>query len=287
MGGATLANVGETTGRQFGTACRAAARCYSDTMVCVGRNWWWLLGVGLALGCGPSVTPSDTMADDGGDTVGDDDDDDDDDATASDSGGDDDDDDDDADSGDTGEVCAEILDAEPPVAPTLVEITNGTGSALFVGFEASCIAEVFSLTRISDEQGMAWHGQACTPSCEEVLAGECFDCGACPEAVVVRLEAGATHTVEWSGSIFDTRDFPTSCLDAPCSTTCDQRLELAAGEYRFDVVASTDCIGDGMSCDCHDGSASCEVYPFEWAPSTHTVSVDVALPTPTVAITIE
>ena len=242
----------------------------------------------MGLGCGPSVTTSDTMADEGGDTG--DDDDDDDDVTASDSGGDDDDDDDDdddADSGDTGEVCAEVLDADPPDAPTLVEVTNGTDSTLFVGFEASCIAEVFSLTRLSDEQPMSWHGQACLPSCEAVYAGECFDCGACPEATVVRIEAGATHTVEWGGSVFDTRDFPASCLDNPCSPTCDQRLELAAGDYRFDVVAATMCDGDGMGCDCHDGSSSCEVYPFSWWPSTHSASVEVTLPTPTVSITIE
>jgi len=260
-------------------------------MVCVGRWQSFVLALGaLGLGCGPSVTASETLSDDDGGTVGDDDDDDDDDATASSSAGDDDDDDDDdddADSGDTGEVCAEILDAESPAAPTLVEVTNARESAIFVGFESSCIAEVFSLTQLADEQSLPWHGQPCTPSCEEVFAGECFDCGACPPVTLLRIEPGATHTVEWSGSVFDNRDFPTTCLDAPCSPTCDQRLDPAVGEFRFDVVAASTCDGDGMGCDCHDGSTSCEVYPFSYWPTDLSASVEVTLPTDVIAVTIE
>jgi len=185
-----------------------------------------------------------------------------------------------------GGLCPELLNGPIPNLVIPVEITNTLRSAVYVGYESQCIVDLFQITR-ADGSAVNWHGRVCTPSCEEVMAGECFDCGACVETSMLRIGPGATFTYDWTPTEYDFLDFPAECADPPCSSICDRQHELQAGEYTFELVASTDCDGDGMTCECWNDQDACEVYPWSWPETTLSASVQVSLPTGSVSLTIE
>lgn len=185
-----------------------------------------------------------------------------------------------------GGLCPELRNGPIPNLVVPVEITNTLGSPVYVGYESECLADPFKLSR-TDGSTVNWHGRACTPSCEEVMASECLDCGACPEAAMIRIGPGATYIYDWTPSEYDLLDFPAECADPPCSTICDRRYGLEDGEYIFDLVASTACDGDGMTCDCGGGQDACEVYPWSWPETALSASVQVSLPVGSVSLTIE
>ena len=185
-----------------------------------------------------------------------------------------------------GEVCSELLDATPPAEPTLVELTNGLSEPVFVGYASYCVFKPFELTRVSSGGVVVWHDN-CADSCSQLLLdGECTDCDGCAFRYL-RIDPGATHTIEWDGLVSQNVDIPSECLDEPCSNTCSKWDDLAAGQYRFTAVAATECPGDESWCSCDAGESSC-TFLLEDAPEpVHMVSVEVDLPTSTVALTIE
>ncbi len=185
-----------------------------------------------------------------------------------------------------GPLCPELLDGPVPNLLIPIEITNTLATAVYVGYESDCLTDLFRLTR-ADGSVVNWQGRACTPSCEGVMADECSNCGACPEASVLRIGPGATHTYDWTPREYEYLDFPAECADPPCSSVCDRRHELEAGEYTFDLVASTSCDGDGMTCDCGDGQDACEVYPWSWPEPTLSASAQVSVPAGAISFTIE
>ncbi|MBV1859617.1 MAG: hypothetical protein KUG77_14485 [Nannocystaceae bacterium] len=185
-----------------------------------------------------------------------------------------------------GGLCPELLDGPLPNLVIPVEITNTRANAVYVGYESDCLADLFQISR-ADGSTVNWHGRTCTPSCETVMAGECFDCGACAKATMLRIAPGATYTYDWTPTEYDLLDFPAQCAAPPCSTICDRQHELEAGEYRFDLVASTDCDGDGMTCECGNGQDACQVYPWSWPETTLSASAQVSLPSDVVSLTIE
>ncbi len=238
---------------------------------------WLAASVGLVLGCGPAVggDESSSGADDSGGS-----------SAASTGPG--------TSAADTstggedtdGGLCPELLDGPIPNLVVPVEITNTLSSPVYVGYESECFVDLFQLTR-ADGSTVNWHGRACTPSCEAVMGNECFDCGPCPQATMLRIGPGATYTYDWTPTEYDLLDFPAECADPACSSICDRQHELLAGEYTFDVVASTDCDGDGMTCECWNDQDACEVYPWSWPVTTLSASVQVSLPTGSISLTIE
>ncbi len=178
----------------------------------------------------------------------------------------------------TGSVCPELRNGETPNLIVPVEITNTLATPVYVGYESTCLVDLFELTR-PDGSIVDWRGRFCTPTCQEVMAGECFDCGACPETAMLRIGPGATYTYEWTPLEYDLLDVPAECNAQPCSSTCDRRYPLPDGGYTLQIVASTGCDGDGMTCECWDGQDACEVYPWSWPEVTHSASVQFSVPT--------
>ncbi len=229
---------------------------------------------GLALGCGPAVDGDDKESGSVGSSS---------DTTSVVST-------DDSDTSDTSDtdagVCAELRNGPLPNLVIPIEITNTLATAVYVGYESACFTDLFRITR-ADGSVVNWNGRFCTPSCEEVMGGECFDCGACPENTVLRIGPGATYTYGWTPAEYDFVDFPIECAERACSMTCDRQHELADGEYTFDIVASTDCDGDGMTCDCGAGQETCEVYPWSWSEATLSASVRGGPTASAMVLTIE
>ncbi len=235
------------------------------------RRGVWL--VALILGCGPAVDEDENSTGSGtsGASSG---------AESSSSGA------DSTGGEDTGGLCPQVQDGQVPNLLVPIEITNTLASTVYVGYESECTLDLFKILR-PDGSPVEWHGRTCTPSCEQVLDQECFDCGACAGVSMMRIGPGATHTFAWTPAEYDLLDFPLECDPAPCSSICDRRRELVDGEYTFEFVASTDCDGDGMTCDCWNGEESCEVYPWSWPEPSLSASVQVTVPTSTISVTIE
>ncbi len=185
-----------------------------------------------------------------------------------------------------GEVCPELLDGPIPNLVIPIEITNNLATAVYVGYQSKCFADLFRISR-ADGSAVNWHGRFCTPSCEAVMADECFDCGPCPENTMLRIGPGATYSYGWTPTGFELLDFPAECAQRACSMTCDRRYALDDGEYTFELVAATACDGDGMTCDCGAGQDTCEVYPWSWPEATHSASAQVSSSAGTVSLTIE
>ncbi len=177
-------------------------------------------------------------------------------------------------------TCDALLDDPTDDAASTVMLVNDTAEVLFVGFDAGCGRMPFHMED-PDATPVQWQSGDCAMSCEDVLAQDCFWCGACEGPSVVRLAPGDSWEQTWSGALFERVEFPAECsVEAPCEQTCERRSVALAPEYRLRTEARTECEGlEPAECECPDGEQTCVmVMPNGIPPATMDVEAVLAHP---------
>jgi hypothetical protein len=137
-----------------------------------------------------------------------------------------------------------------------VQIRNARDLPIYLG-PALCTATPFSLTRVADQSEVVWAPDACEMTCEDVLAGSCSFCGACPDTLsTIRVDPGAVWSVAWDGAAYATVAVPAGCVSLPCSETCTHRVAGPPEPLMLSARAGTACVGD---CDCPEGQNACDL----------------------------
>lgn len=191
-----------------------------------------------------------------------------------------------ADSSSTGEdACLPVYDDEALPTATIA-IRNLTDEVLFVGRDAGCGLEALDILDASGEP-LPWHNGDCAVTCEGVLLDQCYSCGPCKGAQLLRLAPNSTFLLSWSGRRWDVIDFPSECLEAPCQATCERGEQLGPGVLGLRAVARSECGTDPSACECPDGDETCVITVPEVPAATHEATSEIVVPSDTAIVVFE
>jgi len=180
----------------------------------------------------------------------------------------------------TGNAVCDALFDEPVDGASTVVFRNDTADVLYVGFDGGCDLMPFHMDD-PDATAVQWQSGDCAISCEDMLAQDCFWCGACEGPTIIRLAPGDSWEQAWDGAAFERIDFPVECAaDAPCEPTCERRTVALAPEYQIRTEARTECDAlEPAECECPDGEQTCVmVMPGGIPPATLELDAVLAHP---------
>lgn len=181
------------------------------------------------------------------------------------------------------DACEAVHDV-PGGDPMQISIRNATDTTLFVGL-GGCDLIPFSASRTDDGSAVRWLRGSCVIGCEDVLADQCFECGACLGESLLRIGPGASYPFTWDGATYHETEIPGACLAAPCQASCPRREPAETGaQYHLVVQATQTCIGDG--CTCTDGASSCEVIAEGFGEPYVIGNADVVYPAASVEVVL-
>lgn len=154
------------------------------------------------------------------------------------------------------EVCDDLPDEVPSDAEVELVVQNDRAVPVFIEFsDEDCeTAEAFALTR--GGSAVQWRRPLCGFSCEAVRSAACDCADDCGGPTVLRLEPGASYSVNWDTSVYVAHEVSVDCAEEGCPLTCHQQTVASEGSYSASVVVAEQCAG---ACDCADGQESCFV----------------------------
>lgn len=143
----------------------------------------------------------------------------------------------------------------PSVAMVTVSFKNNTGVPIYLPM--NCTNVIYTITPPNPGDTTQYvYDPSCLQTCEDLQTQPQYECGACLEQTR-RIEAGATHTLTWSGTGLG----PYVDMDAACWQggvaygKCTDQVQAVAGSYTFGATAYSACGEGGSACTCTEEGA--------------------------------
>lgn len=130
-------------------------------------------------------------------------------------------------------------------------IQNDTGQAIYVPTDCGVVRPTIQPQAGGDDTTYTNPYGGCFASCETWQQGEPPVCTADACALTtLRIEAGDTHELVWSGTALRGEEMPQACwFDEQYGLECTRVIEAEAQSYQFDIQAYSECVGE---CTCED-----------------------------------
>lgn len=151
--------------------------------------------------------------------------------------------------GDGGDACAAYDDASGN--DVTFRIQNDTGQAIFLPTDCGVVRPMIQPPGGGGETSYGNPHGGCFASCETWQQGEPPVCTAEACALTtLRVEAGATYELVWSGTAMRQEAMPQACwFDEQYGPECTRVIEAEAQSYQLELPAFSECLGD---CTCED-----------------------------------
>jgi hypothetical protein len=163
--------------------------------------------------------------------------------------------------GDEPTVGADCPQDETPTGPAVTfTLRNLRSEPIFVVSQVECAEGYVRVDLVGDPNGR-WPIDGCAPTCADIVAGDCWDCG-CEAPRLLRIAPGGSHEVIWDGRLWVPEAVPAECNACGVAPDCLLGISAPAETYLVTVTASTTAMGcDDPACACEGESCFVEGEP--------------------------